>query len=109
MHGFQNSFAQVFSLRSSNAICNTGFRRLKVKVTLEGQMIKWSYIELVEDITSTFVHGFQNNFAQVFSLRSSSASRHTCTHIHLSKIVTALSRFTASGLDKKGTIFMFIF
>ena len=26
---------------------------------------------------------------------------HTRTHIHLSKIVTAMSRFTASGLDKK--------
>ena len=34
---------------------------------------------------------------------------HTRTHIHLSKVVTAMSRFTASGLDKKGTIFMFIF
>ena len=35
--------------------------RLKVKVTLEGQMINWSYIELVWAITSTFMHGFQNN------------------------------------------------
>ena len=26
---------------------------------------------------------------------------HTRTHIHLSKIVTAMSRFTANGLDKK--------
>ena len=26
---------------------------------------------------------------------------HTRTHIHLSKIVIAMSRFTASGLDKK--------
>ena len=29
------------------------------------------------------------------------ASMHTRTYIHLSKIVTAVSRFTASGLDKK--------
>ena len=29
--------------------------------------------ELDRAITSTFTHGFQNNFAQVFSLRSSSA------------------------------------
>ena len=29
------------------------------------------------------------------------ACMHTRTHIHLSKIVTAMSRFTASGLDKK--------
>ena len=35
-------------------------RRLKVKVTLEGQMIKWSLIELVRVITGTFMHGFQN-------------------------------------------------
>ena len=47
--------------------------RLKVKVTLKGQMIKWSKIELVRAITYTFMRGFKNNFAQVFSLRSSSA------------------------------------
>ena len=29
------------------------------------------------------------------------ACMHTRTHIHLSKIVTAMSRFTASGLNKK--------
>ena len=29
------------------------------------------------------------------------ACMHTRTHIHLSKIITAKSRFTASGLDKK--------
>ena len=29
------------------------------------------------------------------------AHMHTRTHIHLCKIVTAMSRFTASGLDKK--------
>ena len=69
MHGFQNNFAQVFSLRSSSAIRNICLGRLKVKVTLEDQMIKWSLIELVQGITSTFMHGLQNNFA----LRSSSA------------------------------------
>ena len=37
--------------------------RLKVKVTLEGQMIKWSYIGLVWDITSSFMHRFLNNLA----------------------------------------------
>ena len=37
-----------------------------VKVTFEGQMLKWSKIELVWAIhvTSTFIHGFQNNLAQ---------------------------------------------
>ena len=43
------------------------------KVILEGKTIKWSKIELVRAITSTCMHGFQNNFAHVFSLRSSSA------------------------------------
>ena len=47
--------------------------RLKINVTLEGQMIKWSKIELVRTITSTFMYGFQNNLAQLFSLKSSSA------------------------------------
>ena len=40
--GFKNNFAQVFSLRSSYAILTTCLGRLKVKDTLEGQMIKWS-------------------------------------------------------------------
>ena len=34
MHGFQNNFAQVFSLKHF-------LGRLKVKVTLDGQTIKW--------------------------------------------------------------------
>ena len=78
MHGFQNDFAQVLSKKSSSVIWNIGLGRLKVKVTLEGQMI----IELVRAITSTFIHGFQNNFAQVFSLRSSS----TVYNIFLSRL-----------------------
>ena len=44
-----------------------------VKVTVGDQMIKWSYIELVQAITSMFMHGFQNNLAQLFSLTSKSA------------------------------------
>ena len=39
--------------------------RLKVKVTLEGHIN-----ELLWAITPTYMHGFQNNFAQVFSLKS---------------------------------------
>ena len=34
---------------------NNCFGWLKVKVTLEGKMIKWSKIELVRAITSTFI------------------------------------------------------
>ena len=44
------------------------FGRLKVKVTLEGHIN-----ELFWAITPTYMHGFQNNFAQVFSLKSRSA------------------------------------
>ena len=32
-------------------------------------MSKWSYIELDRAITCTFMHGFQNNFAQLLSSR----------------------------------------
>ena len=42
--------------------------RLKVKVTLDGHIN-----ELFWAITPTYMHGFQNNFAQVFSLKSRSA------------------------------------
>ena len=42
--------------------------RLKVKVTLEGHINEFFWV-----ITPTHMHGFQNNFAQVFSLKSRSA------------------------------------
>ena len=35
--------------------------------------LKVTYIALVPAITPTFMRGFQNNLAQLFSLRSSSA------------------------------------
>ena len=73
MHGFQNNLAQLLFLRSTSVIRNICSGRLKVKVTLEGQMIKWSWIELVQALTSTSMHRFQNNLAQFFSLRSRSA------------------------------------
>ena len=56
MHGFQNNFAQLLSSRQRSAVENICLRRLIVKVTLEGQMIKWSLIELVRDITCTLMH-----------------------------------------------------
>ena len=40
--------------------------KLKVKVSLEDQIIKWSCIELVRAITPTFMHGSKNNLAQLF-------------------------------------------
>ena len=39
--------------------------RLKVEVTLEGQINEHFWA-----ITTTYMHGFQNDFAQVFSLQS---------------------------------------
>ena len=42
-------------------------------------MIKWSKIELVQALTSTFMHGFQNNLAQCFSLKSRSAIWNICS------------------------------
>ena len=36
---------------------------------LEGQMIKLSQTDLVRAITSIFMHGFENNFAQIFFLK----------------------------------------
>ena len=41
MRGFQNYLTQFLFLRRSSVIRNF-LGRLKVKVTLEGQMIKWS-------------------------------------------------------------------
>ena len=63
MHGFQNHLAKVFSFRRSSAILKYFLDRLKVNVTLEGQLIKWSKTGHVLAITSTFMHGFQNSFA----------------------------------------------
>ena len=80
IHRFQNDLAQLLSIRSRSAIWNICSGRLMVKVTLEGQMIKWSWIELVRAITSIFIHGFfLNKWAQLFSLRSNSAIWKICS------------------------------
>ena len=42
-------------------------------------MSKWSYIELVRAITGTFMHGFQNYFAQLLSSRRRSTNRNICS------------------------------
>ena len=55
MHGFQNDLAQLF-------IGNICSGTLKVNVTLEGQMMKWSKLGLVWAIASTFMHEFQNEW-----------------------------------------------
>ena len=53
-------------------------------------MSKWSYIELVRAITCTFMQGFQNNFAQLLSLRSESAVRNICSRRLKVKVTFAL-------------------
>ena len=54
MHGSQNKLAQFFFLKSGSAIWNICSGRLKVKIILEGQMIKWSLIS-VNIINSNFL------------------------------------------------------
>ena len=60
MHGFQTNLAAIVLLEEHHT-------------NLEGQMIKWPEIELFQAITCTLIRGFQNNLAQLFSLRRSSA------------------------------------
>ena len=64
MHGFQNNLAQLLSSRKRSAVLNICSRRLKVKVALEGQIIKWSYIELVRARTCIFIHCYAPSFEE---------------------------------------------
>ena len=48
------------------------FREVEVQGH-RGQRSKWSYIELVLAITCIFIHGFQNNYAQLLPSRRRSA------------------------------------
>ena len=58
-HGFHNNLAQLLSLRSKSVILNNCSSRLKVKLTPEGQVIKWSQTAFVRAIACTFMHGFK--------------------------------------------------
>ena len=62
-------FCTVVVLEKENILSG----RLKVTVTGVKYRSKRPYIELVRDITGTFIHGFQNNFAQLLSSRRKSA------------------------------------
>ena len=66
MHGFQNNFA-VVALEETCHLKHF-FREVEGQ-DHRGQRSKWSYIELVRAITCTFMHGFQNNFAQLLPSR----------------------------------------
>ena len=63
-----NLFDTVVVLEEEKCHLNYYLGRLKVKVTLEGHIN-----ELFWAITPIYMHEFQNNFAQVFSLKSRSA------------------------------------
>ena len=65
MHGFQNNFARLLSSGRRSAVQNICLCRLKVKVTLVSQMIKWLLIEFVRDITCTLMHCYAPNFKEV--------------------------------------------
>ena len=53
----------------------------KVKVTVEGQVFI-----LVWSITSTFINGFQNNFAHVSPETNTSVMRKVCFDLHMVKV-----------------------
>ena len=61
-------FETVVVLEEEKCHLEIFLSRLNVKVTLEGHIN-----ELFWAITPIYMHGFQNNFAQVFSLNSQSA------------------------------------
>ena len=65
-------FGTVVALEEENCHLKLFLGRLKVKVTGVKLKSKWSYIELVRAITCIFIHGFQNNFAQLLPLRRKS-------------------------------------
>ena len=75
MHGFQNNFGTVVALEEEKCLLKIFVGRLKVKVTGVKYRSKWSNtcIEIVQSITCTFMHGFQNKFAQLLPSRRKSA------------------------------------
>ena len=64
IRGFQNYLTQLLFMRRKSVIGNI-LGRLRLKVILEGHIN-----ELFWAITPTYMHGFQYDFAQVFSLKS---------------------------------------
>ena len=60
--------------------------RLKVKVIGVKLRSKRSSNKLVWAITGTFMHGFQNNFAQLLSSRRNSAVRNICSRRLMVKV-----------------------
>ena len=64
---FKKSFAHLFSLTSTIVMLKVGFNMPTVKVTVECQMFKFILSG------ATFINGFQNNSACLFSLTGTRA------------------------------------
>ena len=69
MHGFQKQFCTVVVIEEKCHLKQFFFRLVEGQGHRGQIKVKWSYIELVRAITCTFMHGFQNNFAQFLSSR----------------------------------------
>ena len=68
-------YGTVVALEEEQCHLKQFLGRLKVKVTGVKYKSKWSYtcIEFVRAISCTFMHGFQNNFAQFLPSRRRSS------------------------------------
>ena len=66
-------FGIVVALEEEKCLLKHVFREVEGQGHRDQIKVKWSYIDIVRAITCTFLHGFQNNFAQLLSLRRKSA------------------------------------
>ena len=66
--GFQNKWAQMFTIMRRCAASISQALRSKVKVTLRGQRSNYCSEFCVWSITSSLNMGFQNNWAQMFTI-----------------------------------------
>ena len=70
-----------------------------MKVAFEAQMIKWSQIELVWAITYAFMHGFQNNLAQLLArLQNLSATTFLFNKVAIADLNHAVGSWFGLGL-----------
>ena len=69
IYAWTSKVGTVVHLDKETCLLKHLFRYVKGQGHIEGQMIKWSYIELAHTITCTFMHGFLNNMARLFSLK----------------------------------------
>ena len=62
---FQNDFVHLFSLKSTSVMWKVCYDTTKVKVTVEGQIFKWT-------LSGSICEWISKNFAHLFSLTSAS-------------------------------------